>query len=61
MWFMSGTTTLFETLSTLSALFSIQDWLFSWLDLIGELETYVDSFHSEGLKWNNELNNKESS
>ena len=26
--------------------------LSSWLDLVGELEIYVDYFHPGGLKWN---------
>jgi len=29
-----------------------KDWLFAWLDLIGELEVYVGTFHCDGLKWN---------
>ena len=27
-------------------------WISSWLDLVGELEIYVNHFHPDGLKWN---------
>jgi len=27
-------------------------WISSWLDLVGELEIYVNHFHPGGLKWN---------
>ena len=27
-------------------------WISSWLDLVGELEVYVNHFHPGGLKWN---------
>ena len=29
-----------------------QPWISSWLDLIGELEQYVQRFHQAGLQWN---------
>ena len=33
-------------------LMSLQPWITSWLDLIGELEMYVQHYHVGGLKWN---------
>ena len=37
---------------TFQLIFLFQPWIASWLDLVGELEIYVQKYHQAGLKWN---------